>query len=64
METNGATSEVEKNLSFTVATGKTHVNMVKAPTASIAVQTGVIWTKGEDKYKKISDLDLFQNTNI
>ena len=54
--------KVEKNLSFTEArksveasrpaeTGNTYAAVVKVSTTSVAIQTDLTWTNGEDKYK-------------
>ena len=40
--------KVEKNLSFT---GKTYAAMVKVSTTSVAIQTDLTWSDGEEKYK-------------
>ena len=59
--------KVEKNLSFTeartivetsrpAATGKTYAAMVKVSTTSVAIQTDLTWSNGEEKYKKMSDI--------
>ena len=59
--------KVERNLSFTearkivetsrpAATGKTYAAMVKVSTTSVAIQTDLTWSNGEEKYKKIADI--------
>ena len=54
--------KVEKNLLFTesrknvevsrpAATGKTYAAMIKVSTTSVAIQTDLTWSNGEEKYK-------------
>ena len=59
--------KVERNLSFTgarnivetsrpAATGKTYAAMVKVSTTSVAIQTDLTWSNGEENYKIIADI--------
>ena len=60
--------KVERNLSFTEArkvvessspavNDKSYAAAVKMSTSNIAIQTDLTWSNGEDKYKKISDIE-------
>ena len=60
--------KVERNLSFTEARkvvessspavkDKSYAPAVKVFTSNIAIQTDLTWSNGEDKYKKISDIE-------
>ena len=60
--------KVERNLSFTEARkvvessspavkDKSYAAAVKVSTSNIATQTDLTWSNGEDKYKKISDIE-------
>ena len=60
--------KVERNLSFTEARkvvessspavkDKSYAAAVKVSTSNIAIQTDLTWSSGEDKYKKISDIE-------
>ena len=60
--------KVERNLSFTdarkivetsrpAATGNTYAAIIEASTTSVAIQTDLTWTNGEEKYKKIADIE-------
>ena len=64
--------KVERNVSFTEARkvvesfppavkDKSYAAAVKVSTSNIAIQTDLTWSNGEDKYKKISDIEK-QNT--
>ena len=42
--------------SLPAATGKTYAAMVKVSTTSVAIQTDLTWSNGEEKYKNIADI--------
>ncbi|XP_041357625.1 uncharacterized protein LOC121374586 [Gigantopelta aegis] len=63
--------KVEKHLSFTEArkvveastpsaAGKSYAAAAKVSTTSIAIQTDLTWPNGEDKFKKISNIEKVQ----
>ena len=66
--------KVERNLSFTKARKvvessspaikyKYYAAAVKVSTSNIAIQTDLTWSNGEDKYKKISDIEKTKKTD-